>query len=143
MNPQSIESVRQFNRFYTKVVGLLDKHLLDSPYSLPEARILYELYHQQPCTASDIMATVEMDKGYLSRVLTLFTRKGLLSKKKNKEDARATFLSLTAKGNSEFDKINQASIDQIKTMVKPLSASKQMDLIKHMRAIQDILNTVK
>src|SRR5215216_5088372 len=101
MNSAAIESVREFNRFYTKVIGLLDNHLLDSPYSLPEARVLYELYHQQPCTASAIMTTVEMDKGYLSRVLALFSRRGLLTKKKNKEDGRATFLTLTAKGNSE------------------------------------------
>ncbi|HEY5825037.1 MAG TPA: MarR family winged helix-turn-helix transcriptional regulator [Cyclobacteriaceae bacterium] len=143
MNSGDIELIREFNRFYTKVLGLLDQHLLHSPYSLPEARILYELYHQQPCTASAIMATVEMDKGYLSRVLALFTRKGLLTKKKSQDDGRATFLSLTVKGNSEFEKINQASVDQIKTMVKTLSGSEQLNLVKHMKSIQEILNSVK
>jgi len=143
MNAEAIESVREFNRFYTKVLGLLDKHLLDSSYSLPEARVLYELYHRQPCTASDIMDVVEMDKGYLSRVLTLFTRKGLLAKKKSKEDARAMFLTLTSKGNSEFEKINRASIEQVKTIAKTLSSSEQIDLVMHMNAIQKILNRIK
>jgi DNA-binding MarR family transcriptional regulator len=143
MNLKVIASVREFNRFYTKVIGLLDNHLLNSSYSLPEARILYELYHQQPCTATAIVDTVEIDKGYLSRVLTSFTRNGLLTKKKNKKDGRASFIMLTPKGNSEFEKINQASIDQIKAMASTLSSSKQVELIKHMRAIQDILITIK
>jgi len=143
MNSTAIESVREFNRFYTKVIGLLDKHLLDSPYSLPEARVLYELYHQQPCTASAILTTVEMDKGYLSRVLALFSRRGLLTKKKNKEDGRATFLTLTAKGNSEFQKMNQASVEQVKAMTEMLSLTQQIHLVAHMKAIQEILNTVK
>lgn len=143
MNPQAIETVREFNRFYTKVLGLLDKHLLNSPYSLPEARILYELYHQQPCTASSILITIQMDKGYLSRVLKLFVRKGLLAKKKNKADGRATFLELTPKGNSEFGKINQASIDQIKTLATSLTVSDQLNLVKHMQAIRKILTSVK
>jgi DNA-binding MarR family transcriptional regulator len=143
MKAEDIEAIREFNRFYTNVIGLLDSHLLNTPYSLPEARILYELHHHQPCTASDLMETVDMDKGYLSRILTLFKRKGFLIKKKSKEDGRATFLTLTAKGNSEFESINQASVNHLKTMVKALSRSDQTGLVKHMKAIQKILNEVK
>jgi DNA-binding MarR family transcriptional regulator len=143
MNAIDIESVREFNRFYTSIIGLLNNHLLDSPYSLPEARIVYELYHRQPCTARDLMASVEMDKGYLSRVLTAFIRKGLLTKKQSKEDGRAAFLTLTTKGNSEFKKLNKASVNQIKQMIKPLSSVQKNNLVKYMKAIQGILKEIK
>jgi len=143
MKEQDIQFIREFNRFYTNVIGLLDQHLLESSFSLPEARVLYELYHRQPCTASDILSVVQMDKGYLSRVLTQFGRKGILSKKKDKEDGRSVQLMLTVKGNHEFEKINKASIDQVKEIVKKLSSQREAELITHMKAIKSILNEIK
>jgi DNA-binding MarR family transcriptional regulator len=140
MKEQDIQFIREFNRFYTNIIGLVDQHLLQSSFSLPEARILYELYHLQPCTASDIMQKVQIDKGYLSRVLAQFTRMRLLAKTKSKDDGRAAHLSLTAKGNLEFEKINQASIRQVKMITSDLSAKDKADLIDHMKGIKEILN---
>jgi DNA-binding MarR family transcriptional regulator len=140
MKEQDIQFIREFNRFYTNIIGLVDQHLLESSFSLPEARILYELYHLQPCTASEIMQRVQIDKGYLSRVLAQFTRRKLLAKTKSKEDGRAAKLNLTAKGNSEFEKINNASVRQIKMITEDLTVKEKTDLIEHMKAIKDILN---
>ncbi len=141
MRNQEIQEIREFNRFYTHVLGLLDQHILRSAFSLPEARILYELYHNQPCTARQLMDILKIDKGYLSRILTQFEEKSLLQKRPSKQDARSAQLTLTAKGNLQFEKINDASIKQIQGMVAPLSSDQKNDLLQHMRAIQEILQS--
>jgi DNA-binding MarR family transcriptional regulator len=140
MTTNEIQQIRDFNRFYTSVIGLLDNHILNSPYSLPEARVLYELYHHQPCTASDVMAAIKMDKGYLSRILKSFEKKGLTCRKQSKEDARASHVTLTAKGNTEFNKINIASSNQIKAMLSRLTANEIKQLVQHMDEIKKILS---
>src|SRR5262245_13499307 len=106
MKSDTIEEVRKFNRFYTNLLGLLDRHLLRSAFSLPEARALYELSRHSGASAKEIGESLKMDKGYLSRILSEFERKGLLARMKSKSDGRASKLSLTAKGKSEFRKIN-------------------------------------
>jgi DNA-binding MarR family transcriptional regulator len=140
MKEQDIQFIREFNRFYTNIIGLVDQHLLESSFSLPEARVLYELYHLQPCTASEIMQSVQIDKGYLSRVLAQFARRKLLAKTRSKEDGRAAKLTLTSKGNSEFEKINSASVKQIKMITEDLTVKEKTELIEHMKAIKEILN---
>jgi DNA-binding MarR family transcriptional regulator len=140
MKEQDIQFVREFNRFYTNIIGLVDQHVLESPFSLPEARILYELYHLQPCTARDIMQKIQIDKGYLSRVISQFIKLKLLVKTKSKEDARAAELKLSAKGISEFEKMNESSVKQIKLITEDLSAKQKAELIEHMKAIKEILN---
>jgi DNA-binding MarR family transcriptional regulator len=75
-----IQDIREFNRFYTRLIGLLDGHLLDSNYSLAEARILYEIYTGKQISASQIVSTLNMDKGYVSRILKKFEKEGLISK---------------------------------------------------------------
>lgn len=142
MTEKDIQSIRDFNRFYTNIIGLVDNHILDSPYSLPEARVLYELSHHQPCTASTIMASITMDKGYLSRVLKSFEKKGLLVRKQSKDDGRATTLVLTSKGNSEFSKINQASAAQIKELLTGMSQQEIKDAIHHMEQLKKLLNKI-
>jgi DNA-binding MarR family transcriptional regulator len=141
MRSQEIQEIREFNRFYTNIIGLLDRHLLSSAFTLPEARILYELYQHQPCTASRLLAILKIDKGYLSRIVAQFEKKGLVTKRQSKEDARAAQLTLTAKGNQQFEKINEASIKQIQNMVTPLSTDQKKELLQHMHAIQDILKS--
>jgi DNA-binding MarR family transcriptional regulator len=140
MREQDIQFVREFNRFYTNIIGLVDQHVLESPFSLPEARILYELYQLQPCTARDIMQKIQIDKGYLSRVISQFIKLKLLVKTKSKEDARAAELRLSARGISEFEKMNESSVKQIKMITEDLSAKQKADLIEHMKAIKEILN---
>lgn len=143
MRDQDIQDIREFNRFYTNIIGLLDQHLLSSEFTLPEARVLYELYHLQPCTASALMNQLTIDKGYLSRILAQFTKRGLLQKKASKEDGRSTLLSLTASGNQKFEKINLASIQQVRNMVRPLTADDKARLLQNMKSIRDILTVAQ
>jgi DNA-binding MarR family transcriptional regulator len=139
MNKNYIDQVRAFNRFYTDVTGLLDQYILHSSYSLPEARVLFELYHHESMTASDIIALFTIDKGYLSRVLLQFEKNKLILKKRSVADARATRISLTAKGRKEFERLNQASHDQIQNLLEKLSVKERNDLVIHMAAIKEIL----
>ncbi len=132
-------TVRDFNRFYTAVIGLLDRHILNSSFSLPEARILYALYHTPSCTARQIMQQLPIDKGYLSRVLAQFAKKGFLIKKTSHRDGRAVHLRLTPKGRIEFEKLDAASDQQIKNIMKDMSPKDQLALVQHMAAIKTIL----
>jgi len=143
MTEKDIQKIRDFNRFYTNIIGLVDNHILDSPYSLPEARVLYEMYHHQPCTASEVILSVKMDKGYLSRIIKSFKKSGLIKSKPSKEDGRALLLVLTSKGNSEFDKINSASANQIESLLSRLSAEKIKELIHCMDRLKRILTTTE
>ena len=140
MKNHATPSIREFNRFYTGVIGLLDQHILDSAFSLAEARILYELYHRQPCTASDIITHLSIDKGHLSRILDQFKKRALLTRDKSKADRRASHLSLTPKGNIEFEKLNQASEQQIKSLLKKTPVKDRAALVHHMNEIIKILS---
>lgn len=139
MKDADINAIRNFNRFYTDVIGLLDQHLLESSFSLPEARVLYEVYHLQPCTATEIMTKMSIDKGYLSRVLKGFGKKGIITRMKGKDDGRTARLKLTAKGNAEFQKLNDASVEQIKGLLNKTSPSDIALLISSLRQCMEIL----
>src|SRR3954465_15554974 len=93
-----IAAVRAFNRFYTSKLGVLDQHLLKSPFSLSEARVLYELAHRQDLAAKEIGIELGLDPGYLSRIVQKFDEDGLLTRKPLPSDRRQYLLSLTAKG---------------------------------------------
>jgi DNA-binding MarR family transcriptional regulator len=140
MTIDEIQEIREFNRFYTSIIGLLNNHILESPYSLPEARVIYELFNRQHCTATEIIEITKIDKGYLSRILLSFKKSGLLAKKKSKKDSRATLLTLTAKGESEFTKINTASIEQVRALFSKLSSTEIQEVIHHMKELKRILS---
>ncbi|HTH58059.1 MAG TPA: MarR family winged helix-turn-helix transcriptional regulator [Cyclobacteriaceae bacterium] len=139
MKNKDIQLVREFNRFYTGIIGLLDEHIFQSPYSLPEARVLYELHHQQPCSATELVQIIGMDKGYLSRVVNGFEKKGLITRRRSKKDARSTSMALTSKGEKEFALIDQASAAQLTNLLSFLSPSKMKDLLVHMTEIKKLL----
>jgi DNA-binding MarR family transcriptional regulator len=119
----------------------LNLHILDSSFSLPEARILYEIGQNQPCTASHIMAVLRMDRGYMSRLLSLFEQRGHIVRKKSKEDGRVYHLILTAKGKKAFANINHASNLQVVTLLRPLSEMTREKLLEHMNSIRQILES--
>lgn len=139
---RTIEDIRAFNRYYTGLIGLLNDHLLDSEYSLAEVRILYEINTHQPVSASQIMSEMGIDKGYLSRVLKQLEKNGLISKQVSGEDARVTLVSLTAKGETLFSRLNAASDQQIEALITNLTREQQRTLVEHMQAIK-VLLTVK
>src|SRR6267378_6799724 len=97
---------RRFNRMYTRFIGTLNEGLLNSPYSLAEARVLYELATRDAPKAGEIAEELGVDAGYLSRLLGKFERDGLLKRKVSEEDGRYAELTLTARGRSEFKKLN-------------------------------------
>jgi len=134
-----IEAVRSFNRFYTKQIGVLQEGLLQSDYSLTEARVLYEVAHRKILTASAILKDIGLDRGYLSRILANFERRGLIAKKTSKSDSRKSDLSLTARGGKTLASLERRSRKEIATMLSALSAPGRYRLVEAMRTIQSLL----
>ncbi len=137
---QRVTAVRRFNRFYTKQIGVLQEHLLKSPFSLTEARVLYELAHVEQTTATDLGAALGLDAGYLSRILSAFRKQGLLVKKPSKADGRSSLLRLTTPGRKAFRRIDVASHNEIGTMLWDMSEDAQCRLVAAMQAIEDLLD---
>jgi DNA-binding MarR family transcriptional regulator/GNAT superfamily N-acetyltransferase len=130
---------RRFNRMYTRFIGSLNEGLLNSPYSLAEARVLYELATRDAPKAREIAEELGMDAGYLSRLLGKFERDGLLKRKASEQDGRYSELTLTARGRSAFKKLNALSEEQAQTVLEDLAPSARMQLIDCMRTMEGIL----
>ncbi|HMH22246.1 MAG TPA: MarR family transcriptional regulator [Puia sp.] len=143
MKEKQIGEIRAFNRFYTDVIGLLDRYILNSSYTLPEVRVLFEIYYQQPITASDIIASLHIDKGYLSRMILQFEKRKLLSRKRLATDGRSAQLFLTAAGKKEFEVLDRASHEQIKEILASLSEEDGDRLVQYMAGIRSILSPDK
>src|ERR1700730_15786722 len=107
-----IAAVRAFNRFYTRKLGVLDQHLMKSPFSLSEARVLYELAHRDDVSAKEIGAELGLDAGYLSRIVQNFDESGLITRKPLASDRRQYRLGLTAKGRQAFAKLDRSSHEE-------------------------------
>jgi DNA-binding MarR family transcriptional regulator/GNAT superfamily N-acetyltransferase len=130
---------RRFNRMYTRFIGTLNEGLLNSPYGLAEARVLYELATREAPKAREIADELGMDAGYLSRLLGKFERDGLLKRKASEQDGRYADLTLTGRGRSAFKKLNALSEEQAQTVLEGLSPSARMQLIDCMRTVEGIL----
>jgi DNA-binding MarR family transcriptional regulator/N-acetylglutamate synthase-like GNAT family acetyltransferase len=136
---QRIGAVRRFNRFYTRQIGVLRRYYLDSPYTLGEMRVLYELSHGEVKTASDIGRALDLDAGYLSRVLRKFEKADLISRKTSREDARQSHLALTARGAKVFAPFEKRSQDFVGAMLAKLRADEQTRLVAAMQTIETLL----
>src|SRR5690242_21639893 len=101
-NQELIDRIRSFNRFYTNIIGLLDQHFLDSPFSLTEGRVLYEICNTEDCSAKKIREKILIDEGYLSRILDGFSKRGLIKKTPSSIDGRLRMIIPTEKGKGEF-----------------------------------------
>src|SRR5579864_6240253 len=97
-HPGPVQIVRRFNRFYTRQIGVLQEHLLESQFSLTEVRVLYELAHREKLTAKDLCLDLGLDRGYVSRMLQSFETNGWITSTPSPDDRRSQLLSLTAKG---------------------------------------------
>jgi DNA-binding MarR family transcriptional regulator/N-acetylglutamate synthase-like GNAT family acetyltransferase len=134
-----VEAVRRFNRFYTRQIGVLPEKLLRSPFSLAEARVIYELAHRERATATELAGELGLDGGYLSRLLRDFRKRGLIAKEPSPTDGRRTFLSLTKPGQEAFATINSRSRNQIEALLKELSPGDQTRLVEAMDTIETLL----
>src|SRR3979490_1272129 len=112
-----IAAVRAFNRFYTRKLGVLDQHLMKSPFSLSEARVLYELAHRDDLAAKEVGIETGLDPGYLSRIIQNFDENGLITRKPLPADRRQYRLSLTAKGRQAFAQLGRRAHDEIADML--------------------------
>lgn len=136
---QQTQAVRQFNRFYTRQIGVLQEGLLKSPYSLTEVRVLYEIANRQQSTASELCPELDLDPGYLSRTLRKFEKLGLIDREPSPTDGRQTLLSLTAVGKKAFAVLNSRSSDEVRRMLEKLSPSQRVSLTKAMNTIEALL----
>ncbi|MGX4773398.1 bifunctional helix-turn-helix transcriptional regulator/GNAT family N-acetyltransferase [Bradyrhizobium guangdongense] len=134
-----IAAIRAFNRFYTRKLGVLDQHLGKSPFSLSEARVLYELAHRDDVSAKEIGNELGLDPGYLSRIVQSFDEKGLITRKPLPADRRQHQLSLTAKGRQAFAKLNLGSQTEVAAMLAQLPAGEAARLTQAMATIEDVL----
>ena len=135
-----ITAVRAFNRFYTRKLGVLDQHLGQSPFSLSEARVLYELAHRDDLAAKEIGIELGLDPGYLSRIVQSFDEKGLITRRPLPTDRRQYQLSLTAKGRQTFAKLNLSSQNEVAAMLAQLSAGDATRLTQAMATIEAVLD---
>jgi DNA-binding MarR family transcriptional regulator/GNAT superfamily N-acetyltransferase len=134
---QRVQAVRQFSRFYTRQLGVLDEKLLGSKYSLTEVRVLFELAQRQDCRAREIGQDLGLDAGYLSRILNRFARARLIARERSKLDARNIQLRLTAKGRSVFDSLDQQSSAHVAHILSRLSEPVQEKLVQSLRRAEE------
>ncbi|QYJ14273.1 hypothetical protein Rxycam_00069 [Rubrobacter xylanophilus DSM 9941] len=143
MNSESVaahvNTVRRFNRFYTRQLGLLRDSFLRSPFSLPEARVVYELAQHEETTASHLCQELGMDPGYMSRILRRLKRQGFVEKRPSEHDARQYLVSLTEKGQKAFARLNAASRSDIERLLSKLSDEEQRRLVQAMETIEALL----
>jgi len=134
-----VSAIREFNRFYTRQIGLLGKGYLDSPFTLAEVRVLYELAHRDSPTAGEIAKALGLDAGYLSRMLLSFQKRGFLARTASDNDARRSHLSLTKKGRAAFDALEAKSEAEVSKMIGRLPAGDQNRLAAALATIENLL----
>jgi len=134
--PARIAAVRAFNRFYTRRIGVLDEHLLDSEFSLTEMRVLYELAHGPTTTAGALAATLGLDPGYLSRLLRRFEIRRFVSRTEAPDDRRRSLLQLTARGRAALAPLERRAADAIAGLLAPLSGDAQREVVDAMGTIE-------
>lgn len=135
-----VQAVRHFNRFYTRHIGVLHEHLLKSDYSLTEVRVLYELAHREAPTASELMLDLGLDRGYLSRLLAGFEKRGLIERQASRLDGRQSHILLTRKGRAAFAPLDEASNREVQAMLQRLPDPEQAALVDAMHRVESLLD---
>jgi DNA-binding MarR family transcriptional regulator/GNAT superfamily N-acetyltransferase len=138
-----VAAVRRFNRFYTVKLGVLSETFLNTPFSLTECRVLQALAHRDGATATWLGRELDIDAGYLSRILRDFERQNLIQRTQSVQDGRQTLVSLTAAGRDAFEPLDQASYSAIGNMLAPLAESGQEQLLGAMQTIAVLLGEVQ
>jgi len=136
----AVSAVRAFNRFYTQKIGVLEEGLLHSPYSLPEARVLWELAHRGVATATELRQALGLDAGYLSRLLATLASRKLVARKAARDDKRHLLLSLTTRGKRVFSALDVRSAEAIERLLRPLGGDGRRKLAAAMQTIEALLS---
>lgn len=140
---QIVEGIRAFNREYTNIIGLMNQYILDSEFSLHELRILYEIHSKEKCTSKDIKLRLNIDGGYLSRVLKELEKMGLIKREIFDEDKRYYYFNLTDEGLLRYVQEENICNRQIETMISHLSEKEKSEMLQSMDKIMDNLNPSK
>jgi DNA-binding MarR family transcriptional regulator/N-acetylglutamate synthase-like GNAT family acetyltransferase len=139
---QRIEAVRRFSRFYTRRIGVLHEGLLGSSFTLTEGRVVYELAHHETTTASELARELDLDAGYLSRMLKGLARRGYLVRRPADADGRQTILALSEQGQAAFAAINARSRAQVASLLDPLGLDDQARLVEALATVTSLLGDV-
>jgi DNA-binding MarR family transcriptional regulator/GNAT superfamily N-acetyltransferase len=140
VHADTVEMVREFNRYYTKKIGALNEGLVSSEFSLAEVRVLYELANRQIATAKEIAQELEIDAGYLSRIIRKFEERKFLRRDAADDDARQSILTLTKNGTRAFNVLRLRSIKQVEAMLSSLERRDQTRLAEAMQSIKELLD---
>jgi len=135
---EPVNAVRAFSRFYTKTLGLLRDGLLSSPYSLTEARIIFELANRGSMEVAELRSLLDIDAGYLSRILARFAKSGLATQERSKADGRRQVIQLTRRGRAAFKLLDTRSTEQVRTLLSGLGDEQQRRLVSAMKSIEEI-----
>ena len=135
-----VQTVRRFNRFYTRQIGVLHEGLLQSQFSLAEVRVLFELAHADRLTAREIAEVLGLDPGYMSRMLRGFQARGLVRGTRSQTDARQTLLNLTQKGRETFAVLDRRADTEIEGILSRLASAQQSQLLAAMSTIERLLS---
>ena len=143
VNNNVIEDIRHFNRFYTNILGVLDKTVLDTGYSLTEARVIIEIGMIEQCIASNLADILEIDRSYLSRIIAKHSKDGLLVKEDSSLDNRTNLISLTSKGIELYRQMNEKSDEQIVKLLQGLTQKEIKEIHASMLLILKKLERIK
>jgi DNA-binding MarR family transcriptional regulator len=138
-----VEALRSFNRFYTKEIGVLGEGLLQTRFTLTQARVVFELGKRKRASASEIAAALGLDLGYLSRIVQGFRAQGLVARTKSADDGRRAWLTLTARGRKQFKTFDRRSRDEASALIGRLPAAHRTRLVASLRNAQSILSSEK
>jgi DNA-binding MarR family transcriptional regulator/GNAT superfamily N-acetyltransferase len=134
------EAVRHFNRFYTQHIGVLHESVQKSPFSLTEVRVLHELTRGRAQTAAALARNLGLDSGYLSRLLTSFERRDLITRRPSESDARQSLIALTDKGHASYEPLDAAAIDEVLAVLQRLHSCSQEQLIGAMKLVERLIS---
>lgn len=143
LNKSEISSIRNFNRDYTKLLGIMNKKVLNTPFSWTEGRVLLEISFNNDKTPIEVATNLDLDKSYTSRILNRFEKKGLISKSPSATDSRSVELSLTTEGQKMVKELDDRSDQQIKDLLADLSSTEQQQFFQSMATLDKLLFTRK
>ncbi|WP_260287027.1 MarR family winged helix-turn-helix transcriptional regulator [Peribacillus aracenensis] len=142
ISKNTMADIRQFNRFYTNILGVLDKHILDTGYSFTEARVILEIGLMEQCIASNLVDKLEIDRSYMSRIISKLSKDGLVMKENSTLDNRTSLIRLTPKGMTLFNQLNERSDEQIVRLFQGLSQNEIKEIHASMMFIQKKLDSL-